>query len=73
VQVEVEYFIAMKATKFFGHSMSSYSGLLILERWRAGLHAAPYNSLAGMKPLYLLRGMLPVEELHAQQNRSQEL
>ena len=39
----LDYFLAMRADKFLGNSVSSFAAMLILERRHAGLWSSSYN------------------------------
>lgn len=40
---QVNYYLALRSSQFVGNSVSVFSALTIMERWRRGAYAAYYN------------------------------
>lgn len=55
-RLQVEYYLGLRSHQFIGNSVSSFSAMIILERWQAGRYAAYYNGgnipLERYLPLY---------------------
>jgi len=53
---QVDYYLALRSSQFVGNSVSVFSALTIMERWRRGAYAAYYNCgnilLEAVMPFY---------------------
>lgn len=54
--MQIDYYLGLRCYQFVGNSVSTFSAMLILERWQAGKFAAYYNEgnfpLERFLPLY---------------------
>lgn len=41
--VQIDYYLSLNSNQFVGNSVSTFSAMLIMERWNAGNYASYYN------------------------------